>query len=52
MITPVFKNGGYKSIHEYLKGWLEIRLGGQTLEYMEEREAAAVKKGRGKAAIT
>ena len=36
-ITPIY-NSNYESIHEYLqKGYLEIRLNGETLEYMEQR---------------
>jgi len=35
-ITPIY-NHEYKDIHEYLNGYLEIRLTGSALEYMQQR---------------
>jgi hypothetical protein len=35
-ITPVYASN-YKNIHEYLDGYLEIRMSGTSFEYMEKR---------------
>ena len=42
-ITPVYDHN-YKSIHEYLDGYLEIRLSGNSLEYMKERATMQEKR--------
>lgn len=42
-ITPIY-NPDYKNIHEYLDGYLEIRLSGEAFEYMEGRAIKQDKK--------
>lgn len=42
-ITPIY-NPDYNSIHEYLNGYIEIRLSGSTFAYMEQRAIQEEKK--------
>ena len=44
-ITPVYK-ADYKNIHEYLDGYLEIRLSGQAFTYMKQLAVKKEKKAK------
>jgi hypothetical protein len=42
-ITPVY-DSNYKNVHEYLNGYLEIRMSGLSFEYMEQRAVQEEKR--------